>query len=91
MSERETNNEIFVLNSINRSITQDDGQVNLKEVKKELKSKSEKEVSMNRRKRDARRDLILENSCSHSRIERIFQNESSVRFTNSLRVTLENS
>ena len=59
MSERETNNEIFVLNSINRSITQDDGQVNLKEVKKELKSKSEKEVSMNCTKKDARRDFIL--------------------------------
>ena len=58
MSERETNNEIFVLNSINRSITQDDGQVNLKEVKKELKSKSEKEVSMNRSKKDIRRGLI---------------------------------
>ena len=58
MSERETNNEIVVLNSINRSITQDNGQVNLKEVKKELKSKSEKEVSMNRSKKDVRRGLI---------------------------------
>ena len=47
MSERETNNKIFILNAINRALSQDDGKVNIKEIKKEIKSKSEKEVSIN--------------------------------------------